>query len=239
MQPTARGIRLFELFGTPVYADPSYFLLLVFFGFGYLEEGMGAFFMVAFAVTASLLVHEFGHVFAAKTNGFQSVVMLWGMGGMTYPSGMARGWRSVWMSMAGPLAGLFLWAVTWFVFMPPWGVDLGLKTDLGAVLEPYRAIGPYQLTLGDLLWMQLCWINLVWSILNLLPVFPLDGGQVLRSLLLMRFRAYEADRMSALVGTVVGALAGVFLWMTLDSVLSLVIFGFLAFQNWQRYRLSP
>ena len=236
-----RGTRLFELFGTPVFAQGSYLLILLFLNWRLIAADRLAEAGVAvFAITLSLLVHEFGHVFAAKTNGFRSVVVLGGMGAFTVPGGRSKGWREIWLSVAGPLFGLVLWAVCWFIFMPPGAAVMGHRLDVESMFFPAVAAGHGEMgpqAWGPLLvhlWVTMCWINLWWSLLNLLPIFPLDGGHVLHESLRMNMRADEAEKISAWVGLVLAGGLCIWCYVELHRLLPALIAGFLAFQNWGR-----
>src|SRR5262245_12108389 len=114
------------------------------------------------AVFVSVLVHELGHAAAFLAMGSDAEIRLYALGGLT--SGRISGsrWRSVTVSLAGPLAGILL---------------LGL---------PALAIRDSATTLPrftELLLDYTVWASLGWSLLNLLPLQHLDGGQIARSLL--------------------------------------------------------
>ncbi len=208
--------RLGSLFGTPIFVQPGYLLLLLLFGY-FASRGLPhapflAAFLTAFAVTVSLLIHEFGHVLAARLNGHRSQVVLVMMGGLTISSGESRGWRAVMLSLAGPAAGLLTWAILVFV------------------VPASRAEDP---TLWPYLWGMLVWINLYWSIFNLLPIYPMDGGQALQSLLKLFKRAFEAERISAIV-SIVTALA-VALWLyQFGFIFAVFLLAMMAYENWER-----
>lgn len=230
---------LFTLFGVPVHIDTWYALPMIIFGLrGFEEAGLSGAFIVCFAVTASLLVHEFGHVGAAALDGHRSRVILWGFGGVTIPDGASHGWRAIRLSLAGPAAGFALWAVVWFLFMPADVQELGARTSPldalfpgSAVFELYGSNPP----LKHVLWRELAWINLIWGIFNLLPILPLDGGHAVRDLLRLKLRAYEADRWAARITVVVGVAVGLgFFLIRLWFAGALLLY--LAYSSWERQR---
>jgi Zn-dependent protease len=124
--------------------------------------------MVVWLVVAALavLVHELGHAVLARTTGAVPVVALTGFGGVTMytpPRPLSRG-RSLAISIAGPAVGLAVGALIWAL-------------DVAVIGE---------LTPGGLLDFGLRaakFTTIAWSVLNLLPVLPLDGGQAMRELL--------------------------------------------------------
>lgn len=207
--------RLGSLFGTPIFVQPGYLMLIGLFG--YMEASrqphamLQVAFLTAFAVTASLLIHEFGHVLAATLNGHRSQVVLVTMGGVTIPSGESRGWRAIMMSLSGPFAGLATCAVLYFLCEP----------------------SPEAPHLWIFLWNILVWINLVWSLFNLMPVYPMDGGHAFQDFLKLFRRAHEAEKVSAIVSIIVG-LALAILCYQFGLLFGAIVLGFLVYQNWER-----
>lgn len=117
-------------------------------------------------ILISVLVHELGHAGMYLLFGQKSVVELTMFGGMTATISSKRpplsAWQMILVELAGPIAG-FLLAGCATLFGG--GLDLDPKT-----------LGGYALSLFVVL-------NLIWSVANLIPVLPLDGGQVLRTLM--------------------------------------------------------
>lgn len=165
-------------------------------------------------VFASILVHELGHALAGRYFGASPSVVLHGIGGMTSLGGarLTRG-RSILVSLAGPGAGLALW-----------GVIRLLTSRMGHV--PYNLSDP--IILSVLMALNfLTFINAVWSIFNLLPILPLDGGQVVRDALGPR----QIGVARTIGGVVAGGLAVMFLR---DRQLYLVLLlGYLAYLNFR------
>jgi stage IV sporulation protein FB len=80
--------------------------------------------------------------------------------------------------------------------------------------------------------ITLLWVNLFWGLINLMPVYPLDGGNVTRSLLL-KADPLEGVRKSLWVSVIAGILVAVIGFFLLGSVYMAFLFGFLAFQSYQ------
>ena len=160
------------------------------------------------AVLFSLLVHEMGHALAYRWFGQSAHVVLYHLGGLAIPDAWGRGARRPWqrliISAAGPLAQLALAAAIVAV----------LKVGGYAVPFPVpsvgAALGLYEGTdIGSRFWFALVYfllqVNIFWPLLNLVPVPPLDGGQIVREGLLSLGVA-DAVRIAALVGVVAGAM---------------------------------
>ncbi|HZM41846.1 MAG TPA: hypothetical protein VFB94_22175 [Acidimicrobiales bacterium] len=114
------------------------------------------------AVFVSVLVHELGHAAAFLAMGSDAEIRLYALGGLT--SGRVSGsrWRSVIVSLAGPVAGILL------LGLPAWAIRDSLTT------------AP---SFTELLLDYIVWASLGWSLLNLLPLQHLDGGHIAASLL--------------------------------------------------------
>lgn len=159
-------------------------------------------------VFVSVLVHELGHALAVLAFGGRARILLYSFGGLTFPSRRFSKWKDIAMSVAGPGAGFLLAALVFGVtrFNPPL-TDVGWWT-VARLIE----------------------VNVAWGILNLLPVPPLDGGHVTLSLVGPRH-----ERKALYFGAAVAALIAVY-FLTHGSLYTVVLFGMLAFQNFQKAR---
>ncbi|MEE9395041.1 MAG: site-2 protease family protein [Planctomycetota bacterium] len=243
MNAAAPGFHVFTIFRTPVYVQGMFLLLLLIFSQGSFGLGPGYIFIDCLSVVIALLVHEFGHVYAAKTNGSRSIVVLGGMGAYTASDGQAAGWRGIWLSVAGPLFGFALWGLLWFGFIPSWGREAGLLFDLEAVFSPFSVVWGMPASQGHLgwyLWARLVQLNLLWGLVNLLPIIPLDGGHVLEHALKTKMRAHQAVRIASIV-SIVACVAivglGYFLLATVHPW-NIFIVGYLAYINYDRLAQS-
>jgi Zn-dependent protease len=165
------GLR-FSLFGFPVRIHPLFLIVAALFGLSGPEPDLGRAAVWIAVVLVSVLVHELGHAFAARTVGAQPTIDLYALGGLTAfapPRPLGR-WQSVGISLAGPFAGFLLGVLV-----------LSGSAALGADRpSPFvNADAP----LIDVIIGASIWVNLYWGMVNLLPILPLDGGNVVRSLL--------------------------------------------------------
>ena len=153
-----------RLAGFPVRIHPSFLLIAALLGAG---GGGDLSLVVAWVVIAgvSILLHELGHAVAFRRFGVGSRIELHAMGGVTIPvsgSGLAPG-QQVAVSAAGPLTGL----------------AVGLVVLAGVRLAGYQP----DTQLGGGIVRDILFANIAWSLVNLLPVLPLDGGQLLAAVL--------------------------------------------------------
>jgi stage IV sporulation protein FB len=178
--------------GIPVRVQPAFFILIVLLGL-VLYPPVYAATWVGIA-TASVLIHELGHAVAFRFFGLRPSITLNAMGGLTsaaidQPDAPPfNPGRSIVTSLAGPLSALALLGIPAFLVIHGMGVNpfslrwyhdvgMAMQTTSAGFGEDWVLATPFQVVLG-----QIAYINIVWSILNLVPILPLDGGNVVASL---------------------------------------------------------
>lgn len=196
----------FALFGIPIRIGLGFWLLSFLLGFQQgrpIAEAVRQAIAVVAIVFVSVLVHEMGHALVARRFGAKPVILLHAFGGLTSYSaeGLSLGrWRRIAISLAGPFAGFALGALVFFA-------------------TRHMALSPGQKWIVG--W--LLWANLGWGVVNLLPVLPLDGGNVLAAAMGPK-RAFATAVISALFAGAVALYGG----LALHSPFLVVLFGFAA-----------
>jgi Zn-dependent protease len=200
-----RGLLIGRLFGTDIYCELSFFLLV---GLYFLAFEAATAAALCGAVFVSVLLHEFGHVLAVRRLlRTESIVVLWMLGGLTIYRGAPRPGQQAAISLLGPLFSLALG-----------GLCLGLRLLLPA--PPLLSWFLYVMVL----------INLVWTAANLLPALPLDGGQALRAGLRAGMGRVKADRLMQGISLVTAAgVIGAGLWF--KEPVAAVLGAFLLLDN--------
>lgn len=220
------SFRLFRFRGVDVFVHYSWFIVAWYListrsrAYSSLEwnvaEYLGLFLIV--------LLHEFGHVFACRqTGGEANEILLWPLGGIAFARPAPRALAELWTIAAGPLVNVALFPV--LLFATEWcgGSALGHRVpDLPKLL--YR------------LWE----INQGLLLFNLLPIFPLDGGQILRSLLWLRLGRARSLWLATIIGFAGIAIAvGVsLLSRQRDLVWTLVLGSFVAIECYAGFRYA-
>lgn len=194
------------LFGVPVRVGVPFLLTVGLLGWGF----PGGPLWFAAIATLGILVHEFGHVAAFRLFGHRAEVELVALGGLTrsVDGPPLRPLQHFVVSLGGPAAGLLSAAVAWGILV--------LWSDIGAP----SADDPARRFLDGFILLQI-----VWSVFNLLPIRPLDGGQALFALLATVAPTWAEPGTRALSAALSGAglvVALVFseMWMTLLAGLS-------------------
>ncbi len=166
----------FAIFGIPVRIQPVFFVVIVFLGL----FSPAPIYIVTWVLIAtfSILLHEFGHAIAFRSYGLKPSVTLHAMGGLTSARASSQAppftpGRSIVTSLAGPFSALFLLGLPALWYCQQHGFDPWLE------LRPNR--GQMLLSAPEIILAQVVYINVGWSLLNLLPVLPLDGGNVTAS----------------------------------------------------------
>lgn len=198
----------FSVMGFPVRVHPLFWLVSAILGlfsaasFGELASPFVVVLIWVLVVFVAVLVHEIGHAVAMRYFGENARVVLYAMGGLAIRDGISwsmtaskpRDTKSqIIISFAGPLAGFALAILTLgFVeaaggrisfsvsretfFIPSWDIALERGVSLGETL----ASNPRMIYVWILI-QSILFVNIYWGIINLFPVFPLDGGQIARA----------------------------------------------------------
>src|SRR5579863_7718455 len=163
------SIRLFRLSGIDVFLHWSWFFMAVY----EINTRSGLYSSVRWnvleylALFAIVLTHEFAHALACRSvGGIANRIMLWPLGGVAYVDPPQRPGATLWSIVAGPLVNVVLFPILLVIFLS--GEKLGWATSAPDLHRLAYAI---------------LWIDTGLLIFNILPVYPLDGGKNLWSLL--------------------------------------------------------
>lgn len=220
---SGRSFRLFSLFGIEVRLHWLWFLVAI-YQFSNRSGGYESQVFVAveyLALFGLVLLHEFGHALACQqVGGEANEIVLWPLGGVAYVSPPPRAGALLWSIVAGPLVNVALIPVIFCL-----GRGLGIL-NLAAVPEDvYRLLD------------RLSFINYSLLFFNLLPIYPLDGGQILRALLWYWLGAARSLRVASFLG-LFGAASLVALAFWARSTWIAVIAVFLGIQCWKSFQVA-
>lgn len=137
------------------------------------------------ALFGLVLLHEFGHAFANRqTGGTSENILLWPFGGIAFINAPMRPAAHLWGIAAGPLVNLVLVPVLWLVLH--YGVPADASDDAWTLVAMVH------------------YLNLALLVFNLLPVFSMDGGQILQALLWFKVGYVKSIHIAAAAGLVGG-----------------------------------
>ena len=217
--PTGRSgsIKLFRLHGIEVFLHWSWFLVAVYM----IKSQAGEYGSITWNVLEYLalflivLTHEFGHALACRSvGGNADRIVLWPLGGVAYVDPPPRPGATLWSIVAGPLVNVvlipILWAITSLAFSAGWAETMPNAMHLLA---------------------NIFFINKWLLIFNILPIFPLDGGQILRSLLWFVLGRARSLLVATVLG-LLGAAAFVFFAYKVGSTWLIIMAVFMVWNCW-------
>jgi len=194
----------FEVLGFPVRVSWSFWVASAVFGYGFATSldiqfgpnspGILTLLLIwAACLFVSILIHELGHSLAFRQNGIDSSIVLYFMGGMAIPRSTfsaSRGFdgmsekQSMWVAAAGPLAQI-LSALVLIVLIRVAGYSPPVPWPLTSI--PWLLQGGTIDSVGLLSIVAMyVYPSVLWALLNLVPVLPLDGGRIMHAFLQMQ-----------------------------------------------------
>jgi Zn-dependent protease len=217
------AIRLFRFSGIQVYLHFSWFIVAAYQLTQRLNNYQSPIFAVYeyLALFAIVLLHEFGHALACRqTGGSADHIVLWPLGGIAFVNPPRRPGAVLWSIAAGPLVNVALVPVL----------------ELLWVFAGHAGWSDNAPDAFHLIW-AIRGINLLLLIFNLLPVYPLDGGQILQALLWFPLGEIRSLQIASVIG-VIGAvaLAGLAFLLQMNVVWTAIMAFFLlsrAIAGWQ------
>jgi Zn-dependent protease len=163
------SIRLFRFAGIDLFLHWSWFLVAA-FEISQRAQSYSALtwnVLEYLALFLIVMLHEFGHALACRqVGGSANQIVLWPLGGIAYVNPPPRPGATLWSIAAGPLVNVALVPILYGIGMA--NHSLGWAQSMPNAHEFLRTV-----------W-QINWVLLIF---NMLPIYPLDGGQILRSLL--------------------------------------------------------
>jgi Zn-dependent protease len=216
----------FRLFGIPVRVSPWFWVVSLLLGMGGGPADPVNTLIWVGVVFVSILVHELGHAFTQRYYGGNPWITLYSFGGLASCNDCDRSPRSqILILLAGPGAG-FLLAGAVVAILVALGRFDGFVPDLIPVRWTYFASDRANV----LVWYLLV-VNILWGIVNLLPVYPLDGGQIARELFTLKNPRAGIVR-SLQISVATAAVVAVYA-LTQQSFFTCVMFGALAYSSYQ------
>lgn len=194
------SLKVASIFGIEVRIHLTFLLFLVWIWFSYYQVAgfagavQGVLFILA--LFACVLLHEFGHAFAARGFGIETPdITLLPIGGVARLSRIPdKPWQELVVAIAGPLVNVVIAGVLIFVI------------HTSATLEQIEYLENPRVELLA----KLASVNVMLVLFNLIPAFPMDGGRVLRALLAMAMPYATATQIAAWIGQGLAVVFGIF-----------------------------
>ena len=206
----------FSILGIPVRVEPWFWITMAFIGGGLHAANSTDILLVlvfVFAAFLSIMIHELGHALTIRKYGQPAAITLQAFGGYaSFPAGKLDRKQSFVVTAAGPVLQ-FVFGVLLIV------LTLSISIPEGSLFVPF---------LRDLIW-----VSIAWSILNCLPVYPMDGGQMMAAILGPK-KQHNVHLISSIVAVIIG-IAG---YLYIGTILLPIFMALFAWQNWQSYQTS-
>lgn len=166
-------------------------------------------------IFVSVLVHELGHALTGLGWGQRVQIDLVALGGVTRRNGPKLAWwKEFVIVLCGPLAGFLL----------------GIVAFICAISMANSASHPLILYIFEVTFV----VNMFWTVVNLLPIIPLDGGQLLR-ILMERFFGLKGLKIAQFSSFVLAAVLGMVFFLLHNPILG-AIFFLIAFEGFQMWK---
>lgn len=196
----------------PVSIHPLFWLTAAIIGW-LLSGSLSGMVVWIFIIFFSVLIHEFGHAITALCFGKSPKIDLIALGGVTsYATGGLAYWKQFIIVFNGPLFGFLLYVGASLLLLLP----LGGHTFLISLITSIKVI------------------NFFWTIMNLVPVLPLDGGQLLR-IVMEAWLGVKGIRISFMIGCIIALLISLFFFV-MQAFLVGALFFLFAFQSFDTWR---
>lgn len=235
------SIRLFTWFRIPVRLHWTFGFIFLYVYYEWDKQGapneqlpwlMGLVLAMFFCV----LLHEYGHALTARRYGISTRdIILTPIGGIARLERMpSKPWQEFVVAIAGPLVNVGIALVIYLVF------KTALPEQWGAIQSGMEALNMEDPETGDIIarsalppYIELLYnlfiVNIGLTVFNLLPIFPMDGGRVLRALLSMKLGRPKSTRIAARIGQTAALAGAVYaLWEGHYQLLILCFFVFVA-----------
>jgi stage IV sporulation protein FB len=240
----------FQVLGFPVRVHPLFWLVGLLLGFSGGTSGISLIIWFC-ALFSSILVHELGHALMIRRFGREAHIVLYAMGGLAIegrPKGGDFGspwsfdsytefnprprtpYEQILISAAGPGIQFLLAGV---VIALVYATGGHVQWELSPIPLPIPMLGGELARNVNLflLVMDLLYINIFWALVNLLPVLPLDGGQIAMQLLIQH-DSWSGMQRALWLSVFTGGAMAVFALLVLQQVFTMMLFASLAVSSY-------
>lgn len=200
----------------PITIHPLFWLIAIFIAF-MSTTTLAGILLGVLVIVISVLVHEFGHALTGMVFGQKTRIELAAFGGFTYRQGRKlKLWEEFFVVLNGPIAGFLLFVAA--------------KLILNTFTIPYATL-LFMLKFAAM-------VNFFWTIVNLIPVLPLDGGHLL-SIILEGIFGFKGIKIAIVIGLVIAVAVSIFFFATGRFFIGalFLILTFESFRSLKYYKL--
>jgi stage IV sporulation protein FB len=194
---TAFDLR-FNLFGIPIRIHPVFWISAAMMRWN--PERLDLVVLGVICVFVTVLIHELGHALVLRHYGWPSEIVLYFLGGYATATRLST-WRQIWSLAAGPLAGLSFSAIVY-------GALILLIKNSPSTLNDFPAV--------YYVFNMLLFSGIIVNLMNLIPTLPLDGGQIMATLV-THYGSRGRQATELVLKISIGAAGAVALWCAFCS----------------------
>ena len=202
----------FKLFGIPIQVQAFFWFVMAYLGGGIkLLSAPTSTALVSTAVFVgagflSILVHELGHALMMKKFGRHPHIVLHGMGGYAMSSGVSFSrWQNILVTLMGPMAQFGLAGVALFIL---------------------NQVSSFPTPQSEAFVRNIYTVSIWWATINLVPIFPLDGGQ-----LMLAIFGERRKKVVHFISIFIGVALIILMLMNGLGMMGMLILGMLVFEN--------
>lgn len=196
----------------PISIHPLFWLIAFFIGWMWTLTLSGALLCVL-VILVSVLFHEFGHALTAMLFGQKTRIELAAFGGFTYREGRKlKLWEEFLVVLNGPIAGFLLFLLAYTIYR-----HTAIENNLLLFVVKFTFVA-----------------NLFWTIINLVPVLPLDGGHLM-SIVLEAIFGFKGVKIAIIAGLVIAISISIF-FFAMGMFLIGALFLILTFESFRSLR---
>lgn len=199
----------------PIKVHPFFWVFAAILGWLFTQTFFGMLIWVGI-ISVSVIFHEFGHALTAVFFKQKARIELVAMGGVTiYDGPKLKFWQQFLITLNGPVFGFILFGIATLLLQFSWPDTI------------WKILKATQMA------------NLFWTIVNLLPVLPLDGGQLLR-IVLEGFFGVKGFKASLLIGSIIAVLLALYFFLVQNFLVGafFFLFAFQSFDSWRKSSLA-
>jgi stage IV sporulation protein FB len=230
--PPSQADLHFRVFGIPVRVHPWFWIVSLMLGIG----GSGPAdplqtVLWVLIVFVSVLIHELGHATLQRRFGGRPHIVLYSFGGLAVSDNRGHSpWEQILVLLGGPGAG-FAFAAVILAAIRLSGRSIEFGAFQGFVGWIIPAWDPFASPVVNEVIFDLLYVNIFWGLVNLLPIYPLDGGQITRELFTLK-NPHQGIVTSLWISIFAAAAMTVY-GVTRNSLFVAFMFGYLAYASYQ------
>lgn len=180
--------------------------------------------LVLLTMFGIVILHEFGHALACRSvGGKANTIVLWPLGGIAIVQPPPRPGAMLWSIAAGPLVNVVLLPILWIIYFTAAPDHTTMELRGQADWQQYLLV--------------VAVVNTGLLVFNMLPLYPLDGGQMVQSILWFFVGRVKSLKIAAVLGLVGAIVLGILMLRFADIYMAIMAL-FIGMEAWNGLRIA-